>query len=550
MRSKKVKLNLYTVFLLFVMIPLLVTALLMSIQSLWSLREGVRTETESKLEAAGESLRARCLDFYADKGELPTNTDYVELLKDKYIDLVIYDLTEAVVSSSDNVSNVVSSSIADTITTTKEPIFTNKLMFNDNEYYGYYTPILVEGELVGIVLACEPVSFLLSEMQVSFQRTITLCLSLVVVFFILSLLFTRKVAKPLKESAKQLTILADKNLNTDILKAHSITKETIAIINSVNTLHTNFRDVLRNVGASSDKLLADAEVANNSADTVKNSISQIGLAANELSNSANATAESVQEISTQMRSVEESITDMSNVISDLQTMANQMSIVNDTTVEEINRMSKDNEEAVLTIKDVAETINDNYQAIQEITNAVDLITNIAKQTNLLALNAAIEAARAGEAGRGFAVVADSIQSLSEQSNEGANNIRQLVTNILVQSVSSVDKANSAVTIMEDSKETLSSTMQAFEELNQLVESTAMHINTLQSKADSLNEVKDEVLSSVDDLSAISQENAAASEEMTASADTIVQSIHDLAEVISDVNDAVSVTNENINSFTL
>lgn len=61
----------------------------------------------------------------------------------------------------------------------------------------------------------------------------------------------------------------------------------------------------------------------------------------------------------------------------------------------------------------AQRIADLESAAQVITNAAQMIAEIAAQTYLLALNATIEAERGGPAGRGFAVVASEVKSLAD-----------------------------------------------------------------------------------------------------------------------------------------
>ncbi|MFA6236304.1 MAG: methyl-accepting chemotaxis protein [Bacteriovorax sp.] len=66
------------------------------------------------------------------------------------------------------------------------------------------------------------------------------------------------------------------------------------------------------------------------------------------------------------------------------------------------------------IKQAEEMVKNLFTALEDISDHIKGVRDIAAKTDILALNASIEAARAGQAGKGFAIVADEVGRLSEK----------------------------------------------------------------------------------------------------------------------------------------
>ena len=206
-------------------------------------------------------------------------------------------------------------------------------------------------------------------------------------------------------------------------------------------------------------------------------------------------------------------------------MIKHTSVASDS-ITELDRITKVTIDAIET---VSEQTNKNNDSAANINKAVEIIKELATQTNLLSLNASIEAARAGEAGRGFAVVAEEIRNLSEESSGNAQEIEEIVKELIGNVEISVSKMNEVTNNVQKQQKCLDETREAFKHLNREVALVEEVTNDIGSQTEILNSLKQIVTDSVNNLASVVEQSAASTQETSASMALLSQTMGDCSE---------------------
>ncbi|MDR5659693.1 methyl-accepting chemotaxis protein [Serpentinicella sp. ANB-PHB4] len=418
--------------------------------------------------------------------------------------------------------------------------------FDGETIYSGFAPIEGTEWFLAVRIGAEEIMAFESEVrqQMILITIIILLISLIPVYFL-----GKSLSKPitvLTEFAEKIAKLDVRDNVPETLKGNK--DETGRLARAFQTLSDNIREFIQDmtdtsqqVAASSEELTATSQQSAMAAEEVAKTIEEIAEGATDQAKDTETGVTKTIELN---GIIEEDLKDMARI----EAATAHLSELRDDGVENIRLLTSKTKETNDAIQTIYKTTLNTNESAEKISEASQLIENIATQTNLLALNAAIEAARAGEAGKGFSVVAEEIRTLAEQSTQSVKDIDSMLKVLQDNSHSAVDTMKSVLTIIEEQMSSVETTESKFDGISEQIENVKDIVTKSVASVETMDKVKSELSDIMQNLAAVAEENAAGTEEASASVEEQTASMGEIANASEGLAKLAEEMQEKIQRF--
>lgn len=304
------------------------------------------------------------------------------------------------------------------------------------------------------------------------------------------------------------------SFNSMVLQIRNLVMESMKVASQVSASSISMVGISKESANVSCEIAKTIEEVSNGATEQAAEADKSARAVSDLANRINNVVESTRLMESKSGEVKSLTTNGMDAVRILYDKAGQTNQITNEVVTKINELSRN---------------------IGNIGKIINILKNISDQTKLLSLNASIEAARAGDAGKGFTVVAEEIGKLANQSNTSTKEIQTFIEKILIVNKQSTEMVNNADTAIKEQSKAIEQSGDVLSRINSASNILIENIGKISGLVNDMDNNKNQVMSSIESMSAVSQQTAASTEEVSASTEEQMASIEELDIMAQDLN---------------
>ncbi|NLK95535.1 MAG: hypothetical protein GX275_10160 [Clostridiales bacterium] len=270
------------------------------------------------------------------------------------------------------------------------------------------------------------------------------------------------------------------------------------------------RDVLEITGTVKNKTKEIGEIVNE----LEESTGEVQVAIDEIGKGTKNTCDNTRQQTVMTEAIQTAIGTTADKSKNIVGISKKVGITVDNGIELMNDLQLHSKLISETNESVVDAMNKVRDKTGKMKNFAEIIFSISSQTDLLALNASIESARAGDAGKGFAVVANQIRSLADQTRQSTESITHLIEELNKETLNASDVINLSVKSTEKQEQIISKINGNFHDVDSGIKELKKDISGINTMVEELVDSNNNIVESISQLSAVSEEVTANTESVT------------------------------------
>ena len=555
--------------LLLCLAPMMLICILITVFSRQSLTKSVENEIEGALKIVAISLDEIYSNLYEGdyeqdksgkikKGDVSIsgNTDLIDALKKR----TNYDITlyfngmRLVTTLRSDTGAPANGTPADSAVYEKimegKTVFLSNVELYGKKYYVLYQPLVnADGTVAGGIGVAKDATDVQKTIAAQTRRITLISIVLLVCAAVVIIFLTTRMVTVMKSTKHFLAKLAQGEFGVDPKQKHVKRNDELGdIYRSSVQLQQELRKIVDNIKQSSESLINSANQLTGMAQSTRTTVDSVCDSMRGITDASVTQNEETTVAIGNVQGMANEIAYISHIMDSLTQHANQMSEAEQASETIIHQLNASNEETIDTITNVAEQINALHSSVESIQTAINMIQSIAEETDLLSLNANIEAARAGESGRGFSVVATQISKLADQSNSTAENVADIITNIIAEADRMVEMMGDVKNKIYEQQKKLDDTMDKSSAVALGVNNSLRDIDTIRNKISVLSQSGDSIQDLVTNLASIAEQNESSTQATMDSALGMSDTMNSLENASESLKDMARALDESLVRF--